>query len=1016
MATTTRFSRPGRFLIGITCLVISWLMAACGGSGADQAVAKASASDMSTGNKTILATAATVPIANGWYWNPAESGTGFMVEAQGSRAFVGFFMYEALTGKPIWYTATGDLALGTDGRYAFTGDLRRYQQGQAVTSTSSRTPTSSSVGPVRIVFQGRQATAALPGGRSMAATRFDIAGGGYNFDNPPAARRDQPETGWYWNPGEAGRGYAIEVQNNRVFVGMFHYNEDGSPTWNIVDADLSTGVASGVFNRFFGGQTLTSAYRGPLFSGIGSFSLSFRSACAGQVQFDGLPPVGILRYRIDGSVLPPGGECRAVNDDAFPMPTGLTQQPAMLQPGDAVYGRLVASGEFHAYGATLRGGQGYVIQLQGAAANTGTLAQPQLKVYASISDALPTVALSADSFAFTPPADGIYFLTARAADGGTGSYLLRLSGAATHLPSQARNLSSLAGRYEGSLNGRGSATVTLTVDSVGQVSGTLSLAQGGALEALAVTGNVRADGTLQFVARGSAGEVAVDGFLSAGGVVSGAWRDASGAGGLVIAQRAPAQTNTAPVAVITGTTLVLPGVPEALTGIGSSDADGDTLTYTWQLLTRPQDSDRATLVGTRTPTPTFTADVAGPYRILLTVDDGRGGQSTALVVVNARSFTARPYTLAFTTPSRDTEVFDADADIELTLAVLQNNAPITTPVLVTLTPDTAGLQVVGASTRSSANGQVSFRVRGSQAHNARVSARVTDTIVTSQPVRRQFYVRPSPCRQQVLVPAYFSPNEYPQGWELLIAWAARPELLTWVVFNPANGPGAEVDRRYPSALGRFQQAGGKLLAYLQAVGTPPSLRPVADIVADLRRYGASSHYPGTSFSGVFIDGAQPIPGQDATAAAARLQHFLALRQAIRSEFPALRVFVNTGGQVAEVWADAADVLVTFDDAAQNHNLADRIPANRQTWAYQRRNDSFATLIHDAAPSENDLGGAGFGQLLSESVSPLRNSGYIYITDGTAAEAFYTRPSVFLDSMIGRVASFNTARPGLSCTP
>lgn len=1014
---TTHFSRPGRVVIGLCCLAMAWLMTACGGAGSEGAATAAPAAQAGSGSKTILATAATVPVANGWYWNPAEGGTGLMVESQGNRAFVGFFMYEAVTGKPIWYTATGDLSLVGDGRYRFDGDLRQYQQGQAVTSASHRTPTSVSVGAVRIVFQGRQATATLPGGRVMPATRFDIAGGGYDFDNPPAARRDQPETGWYWNPDEPGRGYAIEVQNNRVFVGMFHYNEDGSPTWNIVDTDLSTGVASGVFNRFFGGQTLTSAHRAPLFSGIGSFGLSFRSACAGQVQFDSLAPVGILRFRIDGSVLPPGGECRAVTNDQFPMPTGLTQQPAMLQPGDAVYGRLIANGEFHSYGATLRGGQRYVIRLQGAAASAGTLAQPQLKVYASISDALPTVALSADSVAFTPPADGIYFLTARAADGGTGSYLLRLSGSAAHLPSQTRDLNSLAGTYNGSLNGRSSATVALTVDAAGRVSGSLALSRpGGGVDLLAVTGSVLADGSVRFGARGSTGNVDVDGFLSAGGVISGAWRDAGGAGGLLSAQRAPSDTNTAPVATIAAASFVLPGVPEALTGIASSDADGDALTYTWQLLTRPQDSDRATLVGTRTPTPTFTADVAGPYRILLTVDDGRGGQSTALVVINARPFTARPYTLAFTTPARDAEVFDAETDIELTLAVLQNNAPITTPVLVTLTPDTAGLQVVGASTRSSSNGQVTFRVRGSLAHNARVSAAVTDTIVTSPLARRQFYVRPSPCRQQVLVPAYFSPNEQPQGWELLIAWAARPELSTWAVFNPANGPGVEVDRRYTNVLGRFQQAGGKLLAYLQAGGEPATLRPVADILADLRRYGAATHYPGTSFSGVFIDGAQPIPGQDAAAASARLQHFMALRQAIRSEFPALRVFVNTGSQVAEAWAGTADVLVTVDDAAQNYYLGDRIPANRQPWVYQRRNDGFATLIHDAAPSADDLGGAGLAQLLGESLSPLRNSGYVYITDITAGDAFYTRPSTFLDAMIGRVASYNTARPGLACTP
>lgn len=59
----------------------------------------------------------------------------------------------------------------------------------------------------------------------------------------------------------------------------------------------------------------------------------------------------------------------------------------------------------------------------------------------------------------------------------------------------------------------------------------------------------------------------------------------------------------------------------ALDGSGSSDPDGDTLSYSWTLTSRPDDSE-ATLSGADTATPSFIADLAGNYTAELTVSDG----------------------------------------------------------------------------------------------------------------------------------------------------------------------------------------------------------------------------------------------------------------------------------------------------------------------------------------------------------------------------------------------------------
>jgi len=59
----------------------------------------------------------------------------------------------------------------------------------------------------------------------------------------------------------------------------------------------------------------------------------------------------------------------------------------------------------------------------------------------------------------------------------------------------------------------------------------------------------------------------------------------------------------------------------ALDGSGSSDADGNTLSYQWTLTSRPSGSS-ASLSSSTVATPTFTPDVKGSYVFELVVNDG----------------------------------------------------------------------------------------------------------------------------------------------------------------------------------------------------------------------------------------------------------------------------------------------------------------------------------------------------------------------------------------------------------
>jgi hypothetical protein len=222
---------------------------------------------------------------NGWWWGgPSLSGTGFFVEAQGDRGFVTFFMYDD-AGKATWYAASGVFTALGGTSFTFSGDLLNFRGGQPASSNTPSAPTSQSVGTLSISFSSATtATVQLPS-RSFAAQRFDFAG------LISSITGNQPETGWYWNASQAGRGYAIEVQNGTLFLTMFHYNTDGSPTWNFYTGPIGTnGSFAGDFAGITGGQTLGGAYRSPNPATLTpGFSGSFTSPCLGTLKFPGNP-------------------------------------------------------------------------------------------------------------------------------------------------------------------------------------------------------------------------------------------------------------------------------------------------------------------------------------------------------------------------------------------------------------------------------------------------------------------------------------------------------------------------------------------------------------------------------------------------------------------------------------------------------------------------------------------------------------------------------------------------------
>ena len=74
-----------------------------------------------------------------------------------------------------------------------------------------------------------------------------------------------------------------------------------------------------------------------------------------------------------------------------------------------------------------------------------------------------------------------------------------------------------------------------------------------------------------------------------------------------------------------------------LDGKGSSDPDGDSLTYSWSFVPVPTGSGLTTLTNPTAVHPTFSPDVAGQYVVGLVVNDGKvNSANTANVVITAQ--------------------------------------------------------------------------------------------------------------------------------------------------------------------------------------------------------------------------------------------------------------------------------------------------------------------------------------------------------------------------------------------
>ena len=238
---------------------------------------------------------------NGWWWNPAESGSGYAIERQGNSIFMAAFLYET-NGAATWYASL--LALQPDGTYK--GDLTRYVGGKsllgpykaptstAVVATATATFPFPNSGTLTIGFADGKPN------RTIRIYRFGIS-------NPVfEPSRASFQNGWYWNDQESGTGYFVEVQGNRTFIAKFMYDSAGQPTWYAQSSTLSgANVLSGPLDMYSNGQSLSGTYKAPRVSagGAGISRFDFSNETNGIMTLPSTVMVPIKRFIFDTKVV-----------------------------------------------------------------------------------------------------------------------------------------------------------------------------------------------------------------------------------------------------------------------------------------------------------------------------------------------------------------------------------------------------------------------------------------------------------------------------------------------------------------------------------------------------------------------------------------------------------------------------------------------------------------------------------------------------------------------------------------
>ena len=233
----------------------------------------------------------------GWWWNTSEPGRGYFIEVTGGAFYTGSFLYDN-NGNPIWF-ATGPGQTTSSG---FSGGLGTYSGGQSLTGSYKAPTGPTSAGQASFSFSdASHGTIAWPGG-TVPIVRYEINPADHSLSQP--ANTFQPETGWWWNEAEGGRGFSIEVQGNNMFIAGFMYRADGNPVWYVSAGTMTTPqVYQGTWIEYADGQAMGGVFKPAAIKNpnVGAVSVVFSSTTTAMLTLPDGRQIPLKRYSFSPS-------------------------------------------------------------------------------------------------------------------------------------------------------------------------------------------------------------------------------------------------------------------------------------------------------------------------------------------------------------------------------------------------------------------------------------------------------------------------------------------------------------------------------------------------------------------------------------------------------------------------------------------------------------------------------------------------------------------------------------------
>lgn len=176
-------------------------------------------------------------------------------------------------------SGTGQLTAATASTLQafFTGVLSSQGRSVAVLNNISSAILS---GSVVFVGYGPNAAAALNNLNRPVAT----------VPGSETCQPQAPQTGWWWNPNESGRGFSIEVVGSTLVLSGYLFNQTGQPIWFISAGQSSQDGSfyNGNMDTYRGGQTLGGTFRANSpSSSLGAVTLAFNNARRGTLIWPG---------------------------------------------------------------------------------------------------------------------------------------------------------------------------------------------------------------------------------------------------------------------------------------------------------------------------------------------------------------------------------------------------------------------------------------------------------------------------------------------------------------------------------------------------------------------------------------------------------------------------------------------------------------------------------------------------------------------------------------------------------